>query len=109
MTSEEAQKELLDAFILYVLSAKKVWRVSHAKITDSAEKIPDRNAMIEKLSNPSLVASINQILENNPALLEEWQSIALTGILGHSVIENDRLIPIEEAQLRKALTTAGIR
>ncbi len=104
MTSEEAQKELLDAFVLYVLSAKKVWRVSHAKITNSAGNITDGKAMIEKLSNPSLLESINQILEHKPALLEEWQSIALTDILGHSVIENDRLIPIDETQLRKALT-----
>lgn len=109
MTSEEAQKELLDAFVLYVLSAKKVWRVSHARITDSAGNITDGKAMIEKLSNPSLLERINQILEHNPALLEEWQSIALTGILGHSVIENDRLIPIEGTQLRKALTAENIR
>ncbi len=109
MTREEAQKELLDAFVLYVLSAKKVWRVSHAKITDSAGNITDGKAMIEKLSNPSLLESINRILEHNPSLLEEWQSIALTGILGHSVIENDRLIPIEGAQLRKALTAENMR
>lgn len=109
MTSEEAQKELLDAFVLYILSAKKVWRVSHAKITDSEGNITGGNAMIEKLSNPSLVKNINQILENNPALLEEWQSLVLTGILGHSVIENDKLIPIEGEQLRKALTAEGIR
>lgn len=109
MTNEEAQKELLDAFVLYVLSAKKVWRVSHAKITDSAGNITDGKTMIEKLSSPALLESINRILEHNPALLEEWQSIALTGILGHSVIENDRLIPIEGTQLRKALTAENIR
>lgn len=109
MTSEEAQKELLDAFVLYVLSAKKVWRVSHAKIIDSAGNITDGKAMIEKLSNPALLENINQILEHNPALLEEWQSWALTGILRHSVIENDRLIPIEGVQLRKALTSENIR
>lgn len=109
MTSEEAQKELLDAFVLYVLSAKKVWRVSHAKITNSAGNIADGKAMIEKLSNPTLLESINEILEHNPALLEEWQSIALTGILGHSVIENGKTIPIEGVQLRKAFTTESLK
>ena len=34
MTSEEAQKELLDAFVLYLISAKKLWKLSHANIVD---------------------------------------------------------------------------
>ncbi len=103
MTSEEAQKELLDAFVFYVLSAKKVWRVSHARITDSSGKIMDGQKMVEKLSNPSLLKSINSVLENNPALLEEWQSIALSGILGRNVIEEERFIPISSTALKRAL------
>lgn len=103
MTSEEAQKELLDAFVLYVLSARKVWRVSHAEITDAAGNIADGKAMIEKLSNPALLENINHILDHNPALLEEWQSIALSSILGHNVVEEGRFVPIEINNLRNSL------
>lgn len=107
MTSEEAQKELLDAFVLYVLSARKVWRVSHAEITDTAGNIANGKAMIEKLSNPALLKNINYILDHNPALLEEWQSIALSSILGYNVIEGDRFAPIEINNLRNSLTATN--
>lgn len=103
MTSEEAQKELLDAFVLYVLSARKVWRVSHAEIKDTAGNIADGKAMIEKLSNPALLENINHILDHNPALLEEWQSIALSSILGHRVVEEGKFVPIEINNLRSSL------
>ena len=103
MTSEEAQKELIDAFILYVLSAKKVWKVSHANIIDSAGNITQGKEMIAKLSNPQLLKSINTILEKNPSLLDEWQTLALAGILGRDVVNNAVYVPIGRDDLKKAL------
>ena len=35
-TKEEAQKEFVDAFILRLLSEKKLWKIAHANIVDSA-------------------------------------------------------------------------
>ena len=104
MTSEEAQKELLDAFILYVLSAKKVWKVAHANITDSNGKQISGSEMLDAISNTSIIDSINSIITHNPALLEEWQSMALEGLLGHGIIAEGQYIPLEAADLRKALT-----
>ena len=104
MTSEEAQKELLDAFILYVISAKKVWKVAHANITDSNGKQINGNDMLDALSSSSIIDSINSIIAHNPALLEEWQSMALEGVLGHDIITEGRYVPIEISDLRKALT-----
>ena len=41
MTSEEIQKEFVDAFILRLLSEKKLWEIAHANIADSAGGITD--------------------------------------------------------------------
>lgn len=89
MTSEEAQKELLDAFILYVLAVKKLNKVVRAK-------------MIDKISAPVVIEKINNILEQNPKLLEEWQAIALSDILG-ALTKEDNLIPLNGDKLQQGL------
>lgn len=103
MTSEEAQKELLDAFILYVLAVKKLNKVAHAKVIDSDENITDGRSMIDKISAPVVIEKINNILEHNPGLLEEWQTIALSDILGGALIKEDKLIPINGEKLLQGL------
>lgn len=103
MTSEEAQKELLDAFILYVLAVKKLNKVAHAKVTDSDENITDGRSMIDKISAPVVIEKINNILEHNPGLLEEWQTIALSDILGGALTKEDKLIPINGEKLLQGL------
>lgn len=103
MTSEEAQKELLDAFILYVLAVKKLNKVAHAKVTDSDENITDGRSMIDKISAPVVIEKINNILEHNPGQLEEWQTIALSDILGGALIKEDKLIPINGEKLLQGL------
>lgn len=95
MTSEEAQKEFMDAFILRLLSEKKLWKIAHANIVDSAENITDGRAMIDKLSRPLMLENINTILDNNPTLLKTWQTIALEDILGRELIVDSCYIPIE--------------
>lgn len=103
MTSEEAQKELLDAFILYVLAVKKLNKVAHAKVTDSDENITDGRSMIDKISAPVVIEKINNILEHNPGQLEEWQTIALSDILGGALTKEDKLIPINGEKLLQGL------
>lgn len=104
MTSEEAQKEILDIFMLSVIRAKKMWKLSHAHITDfESGNYVEGMAIVERLSDTEIVESINGILESNPALLEEWESIALSDILGREIILNKQYIPIEESEFRKAL------
>ena len=104
MTSEEAQKELLDAFILRLLSEKKLWRLSHAKVTDSEGNITDGQKMIEKLTDPKLLSNINVILSNNIDLLETWQMAALKDILERELVQDGNYIPIESENLREHLT-----
>ena len=86
-TKEEAQKEFVDAFILRLLSEKKLWKIAHANIVDSAGNITDGRAMLDKLSSPLVLENINTILKNNPVLLETWQTIALEDILGRELTE----------------------
>jgi hypothetical protein len=113
MTSEEAQKEFVDAFILRLLSEKKLWKIAHANIVDSAGNITNGramidNAMIDKLSRPLMLENINTILKNNPVLLETWQTIALEDILGRELIVDSRYVPIEGQALRKNLMSLSV-
>lgn len=108
MTSEEAQKEFMDAFILRVLSEKKLWKIAHANIVDPAGNITDGRAMIDKLSSPLMLENINTILKNNPALLETWQTIALEDILGRELIVDSCYVPIEGQALRKNLMSLSV-
>lgn len=62
-TKEEAQKEFVDAFILRLLSEKKLWKIAHANIVDSAGNITDGRAMLDKLSSPLVLENINTILK----------------------------------------------
>lgn len=103
MTSEEAQKEFVDAFVLRLLSEKKLWKIAHANIVDSAGNIIDGRAMIDKLSSPLMLESINTILSNNPALLETWQTIALEDILGSELIVDSCYVPIKGQALKENL------
>ena len=108
MTSEEAQKEFVDAFILRLLSEKKLWKIAHANIVDSAGNITDGRAMLDKLSSPLVLENINTILKNNPVLLETWQTIALEDILGRELIVDSCYVPIEGQALRKNLMSLSV-
>ena len=90
-TKEEAQKEFVDAFILRLLSEKKLWKIAHANIVDSAGNITDGRAMLD-----------------NPVLLETWQTIALEDILGRELIVDSCYVPIEGQALRKNLMSLSV-
>lgn len=103
MTSEEAQKELLDAFILYILSLKKLHKVANANIYDVSGNKIDGHKMIELATNPEIIMQINCIVQNNPKLLDEWQSIALSDMLGRAIIHDTHYVPIDGQMLRHKL------
>lgn len=108
MTSEEAQKELLEAFILYAQSFKKMYRIAHANIISTTGDITDGYDMLNKLTNRTLLENINTILSNNPSLLEERQLIALSEILGHSDISVSSFSPITaEALIQSLMDTSA--
>lgn len=108
MTSKEAQKEFVDAFILRLLSEKKLRKLAHANIVDSAGNITDGCTVIDKLSSPLMLENINTILSNNPALLETWQAVALKDILGRELIVDSCYVPIEGQALKKNLMSLSV-
>lgn len=59
--------------------------------------------MIDKISAPVVIEKINNILEHNPGLLEEWQTIALSDILGGALTKEDKFIPINGEKLMQGL------
>jgi len=96
MTSDEVQKELIDIFMLEVIRAKKEWKVSHANIVDAQNSNGvhlEGKVLIERLSNPEVLNSINTLLKNKPELLEEWESIALSDILSRDLVVEGQFIP----------------
>lgn len=107
MTSEEVQKELIDIFMLEVIRAKKIWKVAHANIVDAKDSDGvnlNGKVLIEKLSSPEVLSSINALLQSKPELLDEWETMALSNILGRSVVKDGRYVPIESDSFRNALT-----
>lgn len=87
---------------------KKLWKIAHANIVNSAGNITDGRAMIDKMSSPLILENINTILKNNPVLLETQQTIALEDILGKELIVDSCYVPIEEQALRKNLMSLSV-
>ena len=105
MTSEEAQKELLDIFMLSAIVAAKMRKLANAHIKDIGDvsgSYIEGKAVVERLCTPQFVNSINSILERNPRLLEE-SAVPLAGIIGRSLIVNGAFVPIERDAFREAL------
>ena len=63
MTSEEAQKELIDIFILTIMREKKIQRLRHARVEDAAGHIVDGSDLVKRLADTAVMKSINCILE----------------------------------------------
>ena len=106
MTSKEAKRELLEAYVLHLISAKKVWRVAHANITDDDGQKISGQEMINKFCSPEIIGEINKILEYNPDLLECWAAKTLEGLLGRELVLDERYIPFDGPYLKEKLLAA---
>jgi hypothetical protein len=106
MTSEEAQKELIDIFVLSAILTAKIRKLSNARIRKDGGMIAeyiDGQKVIEKLSSAEFIDSINGILENNRSLLDEKVSISLSEILGRNLVLDGQYVPIENNRFKEAL------
>lgn len=108
MSSEEAQKELLEAFVLQYLSMKKIQRLSHAKIIDADGNVITGTEAVEKLANSNVIKSINQMLSSNSSLLNEWEAKALTEALGRELIQDDHYVPIKRSELLTQINVTSV-
>lgn len=101
MTNEEAQREFIDAYMLYMLSAKKMYKLKHATIVDEKTgKTINGEDWVQGLCQPEILASFNAILLANPTMLDNWQAVALADILGRELVVNGTFVAIEAETLR---------
>jgi hypothetical protein len=105
MTSEEAQRELLDIFILSALLITKIRKLSNARIIngDKPGEYLEGQKILETLTAPKYIGSINQILERNPQLIEEKAAV-LSEILRRNLVLNGQYVPIEIGKFKEAMT-----
>ena len=104
--NEEAQRELLDIFILSALLTAKIRKLSNARIIKnggSPEEYLEGQRIVERLTTPEYINSINQILKNNQQLMEE-KTAALSKILGRNLVLDGQYVPIEIGKLKEAIT-----
>jgi hypothetical protein len=104
MTSEEAQRELLDIFILSALLIAKITKLSNSRIIDGdapTEYLAGQK-VLEWLNTPEYISCINQILQNNPQLLEE-KAVDFHEILGRNLVLNGSYIPIEIGNFKEEI------
>ena len=106
ISSEEAQKQLIDIAILSAILAGKIRKFSNACIKEDCE-MPDNylewQKAMEKLTTHKVTDSINAILESNTSLLDENRARTLSDILGYSVITDGRFVPIENYRFKEVL------
>ena len=107
MTSEDAQRELIEAFILYLESMRRVQRVTNANVIDSDGRITGGKELLEAMANKGMIESINEILQHNPALLNSEQEKFLFDILGYEIYSQNEYIPITVASLTTGLFNVG--
>jgi hypothetical protein len=99
MTNEEAQREVIDIFILYINIAVKIKNLSRSVIVDNDDReLINGNDIIARFKSPTFTADINKILQRNSALLEE-SSPEISLILDRPLIINGQYIPIKNDEL----------
>lgn len=103
MSCAELQKELIDIFVLSIIRAKKIWKVTHANITDASISELELKTQIERLCDTEVLDNINLLIGSHLDLLDEWETIVLSELMGRGITENGHYIPIERTKIKQAL------
>lgn len=105
MSSEEAQKTLVEIAILASMLAERIKKLSTAKIADDgiAGGYLGWQETVNRLSSRELIDGVNRILEGDVKLFDAAQIANLELILGRNLYENGRYIPIESNEFRERL------
>ena len=109
MSSEEAKKELIEAFVLQVMVANKIKKVAQVNIVDESGFKVEKCEFADKLSNSALITKINAILSTNPQLLSQQQVTELSSFLGYNIISEGKYIPISSEIMRDKLDELHIQ
>ena len=106
MTSEEAQKHLVNILVLAALLASEIRSLSEACIKENSEiseHYLEWKVAFEKLTTQKVTDQINSILESNVSLLDEINMRRLSEILEINLIEEGQFVPIKNDKLKEAL------
>ena len=103
MTDEEARKELVEAYILAIIAARKLQRVANAEIVQDDQTVVEGTQMIEMLQKEQLIESVNEILSNQPALLEDTYRGLWAEIVGSSKEGEPVFVPLTTERVRDYL------
>lgn len=99
MSSEAAQRELIEAFILHLECMKRLNRVKNANIVCFDGTLTDGKAILESIDSSEMLDSVNALLKNNPALLGQGERERLSEVLGYEIVSNKEYIPITAESL----------
>ncbi|WP_165172816.1 hypothetical protein [Adlercreutzia sp. ZJ242] len=105
MSSEEAQKALVEVAILASMLAERIKKLSNAKITGEgiAGGYLGWQETVNRLSSRELIDDVNRILEGDVRLFDAAQIANLELILGRSLYKNGQYVPIESNEFRERL------
>lgn len=105
MSSEEAQKNLVEIAILSSMLADRIKKLSNANITDSGITggYVGWQATVKRLSSQELINDVNRILEGDVRRFDAAQITSLETILGRSLYANEQYIPIEVDEFHERL------
>ena len=91
MTEKEAQKELIDAYVLIVSGCKKANRVANAEIITTSGEIVDGKTLV---LDAAVIEKVNDAINKHPELLTNQQQRILSEVLGYDLFQQGRFVPI---------------
>lgn len=105
MSSEEAQKTLVEIAILASMLAERIKKLSNANIPDDgiAGGYLGWQDAVNRLSSQELIDGVNRILEGDVQLIDSVQIANLEIILGRSLFQNGQYAPIDAGEFRVRL------
>ena len=105
MSSEEAQKTLVEVAILASMLAERIKKLSTAKIADDGitGSYLGWQETVKRLSSQELIDGVNRILEGDVKLFDAAQIANFELILCRNLYENGQYIPIESSEFRQRL------
>jgi hypothetical protein len=107
MSSDEAQRELLEIAVLASLLAGKVRRLQNANIVDGQEGQLVWSETVDRLTSENLVDGVNRILSGEAKPLDDGQLADFERLLGRSLYHEGSYIPITTSELRKGIEGNG--
>lgn len=108
LTQEEAIQELMKIIVgmAEIVDGKK--KVSEGVKNLSNAEIVDREALLEKLSDPNVLECFNAYLEKNPQLVMQNQAIFVS-LFRRNLTADEQYIPLAVSDIERQLRTETIQ